>query len=192
MWTVLRCIVFACLCPGVAYAAPIQWTTAAGGNGHYYDFIPTQISWTDAEAAVSALSFDGLPGYLATITTAAENNFITANFNQLGWLGGSDAAVEGDWRWVGGPEAGQLFFVGQYPDPNRQTIIYSDWGSNEPNNFDNTPYGFPYPGEDYLEFDPRPGGKWNDAPAPRFFRADITLSIHRSLNRRVSCLWRQD
>jgi hypothetical protein len=105
-----------------------------------------------------------MSGYLATVTSAAENNFLIANFNLRGFLGGSDAEVEGDWRWVVGPEAGQLFFQGEYPDPNRETLIYSDWGGNEPNDFDNRPFGFPYAGEDYLQFDPERGSEWNDVP----------------------------
>jgi len=93
---------------------------------------------------------------LATITSEGENDFIIDNFFKKGYLGGSDADVEGDWRWVVGPEAGQLFFQGEYPDPNRHTFIYSDWGGNEPNDY------VPVGGEDYLHFDNARGGEWND------------------------------
>ena len=51
----------------------------------------------------------GRPGHLATITLAAENSFILAQFalaSSEAWIGASDAAVEGQWRWVVGPEAG--------------------------------------------------------------------------------------
>lgn len=59
----------------------------------------------------------GLQGYLATITSAAEQTFIQSSFPFMvgfgatgnAWLGGSDAAVEGEWRWLDGPEGGQLF-----------------------------------------------------------------------------------
>jgi hypothetical protein len=115
------------------------------------------------------MTYNGLQGYLATITSEGENNFIIDNFSEYGFLGGSDAEVEGDWRWVVGAEAGQLFFRGEYPDPNRQTFIYSAWGSNEPNDYDNTVHGFPYPGEDYLMIDPD-FPEWNDVPgAPYTF-----------------------
>jgi hypothetical protein len=45
-------------------------------------------------AAAQTHSFNGLPGYLATITSASENAFLAASFpersepDQNGWLGG--------------------------------------------------------------------------------------------------------
>ncbi|HEY3388861.1 MAG TPA: PKD domain-containing protein, partial [Prolixibacteraceae bacterium] len=41
-----------------------------------------------------------------------ENSFIQSKTEGVGWIGASDAAVEGDWRWVTGPEGlnGGLFF----------------------------------------------------------------------------------
>jgi len=156
------CLFVFALLPTAARGATIQWLVGNGGNGHFYDYVPGATTWGQAETKAAAMTFNGMPGYLTTITSAAENNFIIGNFNQRGFLGGSDAAVEGEWRWVVGPEAGQLFFVGQYPDPNRHTVIYSDWGGNEPNNFGT--------GEDYLEFDPARGGEWNDAAgAPHLY-----------------------
>jgi len=142
------CFVFALLLPAVACGTSIEWPVSSGGNGHFYDFVRGSITWSEAVAKAASLVHDGQTGYLATITSEGENNFIINHFNERGWLGGSDAAVEGEWRWVVGPEAGQLFFQGEYPDPNRHTLIYSDWGDNEPNDFDNTRFGFPYPGED--------------------------------------------
>lgn len=158
------CFVLALLLPTVSRGAILEWPVSSGGNGHFYTYVNTRTSWDQAETMAASMFHSGAQGYLATITSAAENNFIINNFNLMGFLGGSDAAVEGEWRWVTGPEAGLLFFVGEYPDPNRHTIIFSDWGSNEPNDFDNRPFGFPYAGEDYLQFDPRVGGEWNDVP----------------------------
>src|SRR5689334_4864114 len=78
-----------------ASAAPIQWSAAAGGNDHFYEFVVApNIKWTDASAAAQARSFDGVQGYLATLTSAGENAFMAANFSaeagpdQNGWLGG--------------------------------------------------------------------------------------------------------
>jgi hypothetical protein len=156
--------VFALLAPAVGRSAILQWPVASGGNDHYYMHIAQTVTWQEAADLAAAFTFNGMPGYLTTITSAGENNFIINNFNQRGWLGGSDAAVEGEWRWVVGPEAGQMFFKGKYPDPTRVTLIYADWGGNEPNDYDNTRFGFPYPGEDYVQFDPARGGEWNDSP----------------------------
>jgi hypothetical protein len=167
-YVIRSCFVLAVLLPTVARAAIFEWSVASGGNGHFYNYVATSSTWDQAAALAASLTHNGQPGYLATITSAGENNVIINNFNLLGWLGGNDAAVEGEWRWVVGPEVGQLFFVGEYPDPSRHTLIYSDWGSNEPNDFDNTPFGFPYAGEDYLQFDPPRGGEWNDVPGAPF------------------------
>ena len=62
--------------------APVQWTTASGGNGHYYQDVPIPTSgmtWVQAEQAAAAMSYNGLPGHLVTITSQAENNFVTTH-----------------------------------------------------------------------------------------------------------------
>lgn len=104
------------------HAAPVQWTVAAGGNGHWYEYVSTGsifvgIGFDAARAAALGSSHQGLQGYLATVTSAQEQAFIQSSFPFLlgfgatgnAWLGGSDAAVEGEWRWLDGPEAGQSF-----------------------------------------------------------------------------------
>lgn len=114
------------------HAGPVQWTVAAGGNGHWYDYVPTisifePIGFDAARAAALGSSHLGLQGYLATITSAAEQTFIQTSFPFLlgfgatgnAWLGGSDATVEGEWRWLDGPEAGQL-------------MSYSHWLQGQP------------------------------------------------------------
>jgi hypothetical protein len=112
---------------GTASAALVQWTTGSGANNHWYEVITNlNITWTAADALPGATvpSF----GYLATITSKEENAFITGlltdpsstNVNWGWWLGGSDAASEGNWKWVRGPESGSAF-------------SYTNWRSNEPN-----------------------------------------------------------
>lgn len=116
------------------HAAPVQWTVAAGGNGHWYDYVPSisifaPIGFDAARAAALGSSHQGLQGYLATVTSAQEQAFIQSSFQFLlgfgatgnAWLGGSDAAVEGEWRWLDGPEAGQPF-------------TYANWLPNQPVN----------------------------------------------------------
>jgi len=103
------------LLSGSAVAAPIQWKAANGGNGHYYEFVPVNLSWADAKTAAEALSFQGMQGHLITITSQAESDFFGANFGQgtgqtlFGWLGGFQdtkapdyAEPAGGWRWVTG------------------------------------------------------------------------------------------
>ena len=73
-------------------AAPVQWDAGSGGNGHYYEAVqvPDGVSWT----AASALA-NGAGGYLATITSEAENNFVFALVDDPAY-----------WKNVGGDSAG--------------------------------------------------------------------------------------
>ncbi|MBL8359659.1 MAG: hypothetical protein JNN18_04130 [Rubrivivax sp.] len=123
----------ALLAPAAAlHAAPVQWTAASGGNDHWYEYVPAisifePVSQPTARAAALGSAHLGLPGYLATVTSAAEQLFIQSSFGFLvgfgatgtAWLGASDAAVEGQWRWLDGPEAGEL-------------VSYADWLPGQP------------------------------------------------------------
>lgn len=93
-------------------------------NGHYYQTVHyprtdrVDRTFATALAAASASSFNGIAGHLLTVTSAEEQLFLQTTFaRQLGdrqaagmWMGASDAAIEGEWRWITGPEAGQLFW----------------------------------------------------------------------------------
>ncbi len=127
-------------------------------TGHYYEFVPKiGITWTQARNAAAGLNFYGLQGYLATITRFEEAKLSGEQAAGAGWIGGSDAAVEGQWEWVTGPEAGTndaLFYRGQYPTGN--TVTYSFWNTLEPNNLGD---------EDYAHITARNvgiRGSWND------------------------------
>ncbi len=142
-------------------------------TGHFYDFVAaSDISWHDARNVAEAAAYsnvDGmrLGGYLATITSRAEDQFLRSYYgaNEMVWIGASDAAVEGEWRWVTGPEAeaddgqGLLFWLG---DRNGTAIGYENWVSGlEPNSLGDD--------EDYMNWNHHGDGQWNDvaADAPR-------------------------
>ncbi len=108
--------------------AVVQWPIASGGNGHYYELVlPTDsnggYSWTQADAAASAMTYDGSTGYLATVTSAAENDFLASQFQSSlptdvpAWIGLEDDGRIGDWTWVTG-----------------EPFSYSNWADGEPNN----------------------------------------------------------
>lgn len=69
-------------------------------NGHYYYLLPLS-SWVSAEQTATNLS-----GHLATITNAAENQWILNTFSQYGgqsrnlWIGLNDRQVEGNFQWL--------------------------------------------------------------------------------------------
>ena len=67
-----------------------------------------------AEAEADRAHLFGMQGYLVTITSDAENNFLLYQMTGATWLGGSDFfANESDWYWMTGPEAGTMFWQGE-------------------------------------------------------------------------------
>jgi PKD repeat protein len=101
---------------------------------HFYRYIrKLDISWTEAKDSAASLMYYGLQGYLATITSSIENDFIWLKTEGVGWIGASDADMEGDWKWVTGPEAGTLFWKGN-ASGERVNGRYSFWATGEPNN----------------------------------------------------------
>ena len=143
------------------------------GKPHYYQFITNQFIWTNAKPNATTKRLFGLKGYLATVTSAAENNFIQSKLLKDGWIGGSDdvayvnaalgtavyadqAAVEGKWYWVTGPESGTPISVGNYTNSSRPAAVdnaFMNWAASEPNN---------RTGEHYMQFYSAQGGVWND------------------------------
>ncbi|MHC4464228.1 MAG: C-type lectin-like domain-containing protein [Planctomycetota bacterium] len=112
---------------GVCKAMPTEWLVADGGNGHYYEpfIVSGGITWSQANDSANAAGW-----YLATITSAEENNFVFNLVDDLSfwaqgagsitlgpWLGGFRVGGEqsDDWRWVTG-----------------EPFVYKHWAINEP------------------------------------------------------------
>ena len=116
-------ILLLCIIPCLAIAQPIEWPDAEGGNGHFYEVVPDQVSWNDARNLAAARVWNELPGHLATLTSAAEDVWCHQQFGVLdhGYIvGGFQAAgsnePSGGWSWVTDEE-----------------WVFSNWGGAEPN-----------------------------------------------------------
>ena len=133
-----------------SWAQPVQFE-----NGHYYEVIPDLGDWDAAATGAAAMTHLGITGHLVTVTSQEENDFIAEQLQAEGidriWIGGSDAEEEGTWKWVVGPEAGSVFWIGDGSGSSTPGA-YSNWGGNEPNEAAG--------GEDHVEL--LAGGTWND------------------------------
>lgn len=139
-----------------ANAIPVEWTTASGGNGHFYDRIAWSNTWAAARADALTQTYNGQNGYLVNFTSAAEQAFFLTVFTSPnGIIGADDLANEGVWVWSDGPEAGQQFWQGLSPFhfPAGLATGYANWADGEPNQAGE---------EDVAQIHP---GGWNDYPA---------------------------
>ncbi|MEM7471163.1 MAG: C-type lectin domain-containing protein [Pseudomonadota bacterium] len=154
---------FALCVSSAAYAAPVQWNSGAGANGHYYEIITTRMTFDDAKAFATAQSHNGLQGHLATITSAEENAFIYAlTGRHWTWTAGERIGRNNQFQWVQGPEAGTVFY-----DNGDVSGVYNAFAKNEPNNWRNTK-------EDAVHI--WGGGTWNDLRKGRKIRSVIEYS----------------
>lgn len=90
-------------------------------NKHLYQRFDAGVNWAVAKEACLAKG-----GYLATITSQAENDWAWNNFgkspanyeSRVGfWIGGTDEASEGTWVWSNG-----------------ESWSYTNWSQNQPDN----------------------------------------------------------
>ncbi len=73
-------------------------------TGHYYEYVTSSQAWDPAKTAAAGRSYFGLQGYLATVTSQAENDFILGKLGGDAWIGAADNGHESEWYWVTGPE----------------------------------------------------------------------------------------
>src|SRR5262249_32774922 len=109
-------------------------------NHHCYELMSSNQSWMTASSMCTQLG-----GYLATITSQAELDFVGASFSIVvggAWIGATDSAAEGTFEWVTGEAWG-----------------FELWEPNEPSNGGN-PNNMP--GEDCVETTAGAAHDWND------------------------------
>ena len=104
---------------GSPYAGAIQWTTAEGGNNHWYYPLTTLQHWQPASDAAGAIG-----GHLATVHSEAENTFVRTLLpaTTYYWIGGTQPVDSCEpscaWGWVSG-----------------EPWNYTNWDVNEPNDY---------------------------------------------------------
>ncbi|WP_167618325.1 PKD domain-containing protein [Maribellus sediminis] len=126
-------------------------------TNHFYRFVAHEsITWTNARLQAASMDYYGLQGYLATIRSQEEQDFIFTKTEGTGWIGANDADVEGTWKWVEGPDDGVVFWSGNF-DGSPVNGEYSHWGSGEPNNLNNEDYA-------HILYNVGIRGYWNDLP----------------------------
>ncbi|MHA2054442.1 MAG: right-handed parallel beta-helix repeat-containing protein, partial [Candidatus Hodarchaeales archaeon] len=119
---------------GIFSSIESVFSDATSFDNHTYLFFSTYLTWEEAR-----IYCESLGGYLVTITSQDENDFVrllSNVYNPPFSIGFSDEVTEGEWQWVTG-----------------EAVIYTNWGDGEPNDSG---------GEDYAETDVF--GEWNDAP----------------------------
>ena len=62
----------------------------ADGSAHFYNFISGNISFANAITAANNSTLFGLQGYLVTITSSAEQDYIYPKIGGQGWIGACD------------------------------------------------------------------------------------------------------
>lgn len=183
------------------YAASIFVTVTEdpGGNvafwpagSRYYEFVDLEdgitaeafdtnadgeYQWTEAKAAAESMTLFGLNGYLATITSLQENDFISAKTNAEDiWIGAGrrdisvfDANSSNPgliFEWKTGPEAGTAFAQQSSNMGSGVTAVadsFNAWAGGEPNNY---PYDLDDGwNENYVVTNWQGTlGEWNDLP----------------------------
>lgn len=150
---------------------------------HYYSAVEDEPrNWSDARVhsrAPVSLGGSDRVGWMATIGSANENQFVTRYVKKNAWMGAFDdckpleiagdtthpspaGCGEGKWFWV--PEAGDIGGI-QFMTSNNQAIAgkFNNWANLEPND-----HSSGVPGEDAGQFyhsnSNEDGALWNDLP----------------------------
>jgi hypothetical protein len=133
----------------------VSGTTYDPLSGHTYVFVESPLAWRDALLAARGMTYQGLTGYLATITSAEENDFVgTKTGAEDIWIGATDdmnfvnearaaagktpinfdSQLTGDYYWAAGPEIGIQFGIGLI-NPQPVDGGFMNWNVREPNNY---------------------------------------------------------
>lgn len=142
----LLLLLLGALLPGRAPAQVGSVPVFNPATGRWYEAVTVAggITWNSARTAAAARSYQGHTGYLATFTTAEEDQWVSTTFPQAssnkylfgGYQAEGSAEPAGGWRWI-----------------TDEPWLYTRWDAGEPNNV-------PAPSEEALAYSAN--GRWND------------------------------
>jgi F5/8 type C domain/Lectin C-type domain len=127
-------------------------------NKHFYKYVSSNaITYANAKSGASGTTFKGKTGYLVTITSQSEQDFINNNIsgNNI-WIAITDAVTDGTWVLDAGPELGTVLKTLNGPTDGNIAGQYNNWCSGEPNGANHS--------EDYAVAKWNGGTCWNDLP----------------------------
>ena len=127
-------------------------------NGHFYVPSGTVTNWETMKTSASETSYYGRKGYLTTITSEDENNFVwQMTVYPFTWLGASDNylainnltgvttfanqnTADGNFYWLTGPESGTPFSkdASWNSGPNSIANRYYNWSGSQPDDYPTT------------------------------------------------------
>jgi hypothetical protein len=125
-------------------------------NKHFYRYVAGNITYANAKTGAATYSYMGKTGYLLTITSENENNFVNNNISGTNiWLALTDVTTEGNWIIDAGPELGTQIKTSNGQLTGNIAGQYNNWCGGEPNDANN---------EDYATTKWNGGTCWNDLP----------------------------
>lgn len=164
-----RVVVAGTLLVLLASAAPLAaLPIRSAANNHYYEVVPIAADWQQANA-IATRSL----GYLATVTSEAENQFVFALLDRPEYWITGQASLQKVGPWIGGRQVN----LGQEPAGGWEWVTgepftLSAWRPGEPNNAssigdeDRIHYVGPANGDGWA-------ATWNDAPAQSVLAAFV-------------------
>ena len=108
-----------------------------GVNGHFYRPLTATVdrtTYTNARSRSLATTFKGQQGYLVTITSTSEEEFIRVNVPATNvWFAATDEVIDGRWVIDAGPEKGTLMKTQNGQTNGNIQGVYNNWCPGEPN-----------------------------------------------------------
>ena len=99
-------------------------------TGSFYMYVAGSFNYATASSNAVATALGGVSGHLLTITSAIENSFVASIISGNAWHSASDSAVNTQWVWESGAEAGLHFSTNGTAVNNG----YENWDSGQPQN----------------------------------------------------------